>query len=521
LQGLKKSIAVREKPLIKEKFGSNSTILTDCSDISSASSSAAIEEELDDFLNDDSGRDIHINSLEDLDFPSDMILPKGSLHIYSYKMNMGPIGIIKTGSFRCKHKVAVKSCVDMNNRTTSMKKQATEKELYLLKYLGSHPTILPCYGYVMNGISLSIVYELAPYGSLDNILTETKISSFPLSLIVAWLSDLADAMQFLHSKGVIHGDIRAENILVFDRLETKLCNFTKAKSVVSSDEDPGFSPEPFKELYFIGEKDQKQMTSYTIDITGFFNTALQILTRKSLSELQYDIANVSKDKRVAETMISFPVSEYNESSSLYFLLLSIHDSEKKGHVVTSKEISDQLAQLLEDACDGDPRECENPYNNPFKGIELICMSKVDNLSHLISLSSKSNEGTEGEEEDVSQQIALQMILNKIRNGKGNGNGSNNSSPLSSPKPQTEVILDYRKTMTEWFTSECLLNPVVSHEIASLCVQNHIFNPITLKQKVSNNPSILKLLKVGDKTVIASIQTGLSRLAMKERDMISA
>ncbi len=321
----------------------------------------------------------------------DYVLPRGSLTTISHNMTMGPVGQIQTALFRNKYRVALKS--------EKMSSKDLQKELILLKYLGNYPTILSCYGYVVNGPSIQIVYELAPYGSLDKVLRENKVQSFPLSLMVAWMSDLADAMQFLHSKGIIHGDIKAENVLVFERLETKLCNFHTSKSVLSD----SVLSETFSALSMDDDaKDHKLISTYSADITNFFNTTHHILDGKVLKvATESTLQKSERDKYLEDSLLNRPFVEFNAASKLYYVLTSFTEFEQSNHQfhrylslqssssnapsntldtkLPSKKLSEQLFALVEEFCDGDPREPLNENYKKLQRYELLIKSKIDNF----------------------------------------------------------------------------------------------------------------------------------------------
>jgi hypothetical protein len=164
---------------------------------------------------------------------NELRIPENDVAISRIRIGQGGFGEVYLGTLRRKYKVAIKSiknCLD--DPYADKKRKTIENELLLMKSFGSFPTIVTCYGYIMKEDSLQIVLELAPYGSLDAMLRDNKnfpSSSFPLSLSLAWLCDLADAIKFLHSRGIKHRDIKAENMLVFERFRIKLCDFGPAK----------------------------------------------------------------------------------------------------------------------------------------------------------------------------------------------------------------------------------------------------------------------------------------------------
>ncbi|CAN0184565.1 unnamed protein product, partial [Ectocarpus sp. 8 AP-2014] len=82
---------------------------------------------------------------------------------------------------------------------------------------------------------LCLVIELASGGSLWDYLHS---SSEPLShaLQTAFLYDIALGMSFLHTKGILHRDLKSANVLMFENRRLKLCDFglSKVKTEASS-----------------------------------------------------------------------------------------------------------------------------------------------------------------------------------------------------------------------------------------------------------------------------------------------
>jgi serine/threonine protein kinase len=325
------------------------------------------------------------NSSSSFDLWQDSLLPRGSLTLACHSMDMGPVGRVEAALFRNKYRVAIKK---HDNRS----EEKIQKELALLKYLGNYPTVLSCYGFVANGPSMQIVYELSPYGTLDEILRANKIQSFPLSLIIAWLSDLADAIQFLHSKGIVHGDIRTDNLLVFERMDVKLCNFSSAYAIAgptaggegissgtssSSSSITGLSsssPVATPKVVVAGAD-----IGFQKDMMGFFLTSIHIFTSKSFEEVKKLFDGTSKlfrEKKLEEFLLNRPFGELNTFQKLYNILLLAVDY---SNYPKMKEISTQLFSVLVEYFDGDPREPLNEYYKKLQRFELLIKSHVDNL----------------------------------------------------------------------------------------------------------------------------------------------
>lgn len=89
----------------------------------------------------------------------------------------------------------------------------------------SHPNVIKFMGVsqMVDG-RVAFLFELMPKGSLKTLLSS---SSSPLSLEdrVRLITEIANGMQYLHSLGFIHGNLRPSNILLTDSLQAKVADF--------------------------------------------------------------------------------------------------------------------------------------------------------------------------------------------------------------------------------------------------------------------------------------------------------
>ncbi|CAN0518413.1 unnamed protein product, partial [Ectocarpus sp. 12 AP-2014] len=146
---------------------------------------------------------------------------------------------------------------------------------------------------------LCLVTELASRGSLWEYLHST---SEPLShaLQTAFLYDIARGMLFLHTKGVLHRDLKSANVLVFENRRLKLCDFglSKIKTESSNRSKRGavgtaqwMSPE---------EMDESPANELS-DVYSFgvvcFEVATQMEPFKGLKQTQVTRAVADKGKR--------------------------------------------------------------------------------------------------------------------------------------------------------------------------------------------------------------------------------
>ena len=76
--------------------------------------------------------------------------------------------------------------------------------------------------------NLCLVTELASGGSLQKCLHSTT-EPLPHALQTGFLFDIARGMSFLHSRGILHRDLKSANVLMFDNARLKLCDFGLSK----------------------------------------------------------------------------------------------------------------------------------------------------------------------------------------------------------------------------------------------------------------------------------------------------
>ena len=119
-------------------------------------------------------------------------------------------------------KVAVK-LIDKTRLNDHNDKKRIAREIKVLKRL-HHPCIIRCFDVIDTPSRIQIVMENATGGSLlDHVRSKKRL---PEQLAMTYLQQIVLGLIYCHSKGVVHRDIKLENILLdSDQKTIKLIDF--------------------------------------------------------------------------------------------------------------------------------------------------------------------------------------------------------------------------------------------------------------------------------------------------------
>lgn len=137
------------------------------------------------------------------------------------KVGEGASGRVYSARMTDGRVVAVKQMVIARQ----VKPEILVNEITLMKMCGGSPTIVEYYGSYLKDGTLWVAMELIVGQSLADIIAADTERSLSEELIAYILRETLVALQHLHQLGIIHRDIKSDNMMVSEQGQVKLTDF--------------------------------------------------------------------------------------------------------------------------------------------------------------------------------------------------------------------------------------------------------------------------------------------------------
>ena len=188
------------------------------------------------------------------------------------QIGRGAIGVVYKGlNVEDAKIVAIKQIALPNLREDE--KKAIKMEINLLKKL-KHENIVKYIDYIATENHLNIVLEFVDSGSLQSIIK--KFGPFPESLVAIYIKQVLTGLDYLHSQGVVHRDIKGANILTTREGVVKLADFGVATKLGEPDKTASIVGTPYWMAPEIIE--MRGHVSTSCDIWSLGCTVIELLT---------------------------------------------------------------------------------------------------------------------------------------------------------------------------------------------------------------------------------------------------
>ncbi|CAD5222296.1 unnamed protein product [Bursaphelenchus xylophilus] len=146
--------------------------------------------------------------------------------------------------------------------------EETMSEINLLRQLAGHPSIILIHDFYSTPTFLFAIFEMAPGGELFHLLN--KMVTFSEKKTRQVMKQLFDGVSYMHSKNIVHRDLKLENILCIDDHRVCISDFGFAKQLTPGERlkelfgTPGYlAPETLKcQMY-------ENATGYSLEVDNW------------------------------------------------------------------------------------------------------------------------------------------------------------------------------------------------------------------------------------------------------------
>ncbi|KAJ7651258.1 kinase-like domain-containing protein [Roridomyces roridus] len=121
--------------------------------------------------------------------------------------------------------------------------EAFSKEAITWRQL-SHPNVLPFYGLFKDGTQLCLVSPWMENGHICKFL-KTQPQACNIDKRLSLILDIALGLEYLHKQGIVHADLKGDNILVTPALNACIADFGLSKVAPTPSSLPHFISQPY------------------------------------------------------------------------------------------------------------------------------------------------------------------------------------------------------------------------------------------------------------------------------------
>ncbi|KAL5540133.1 hypothetical protein UlMin_042357 [Ulmus minor] len=175
--------------------------------------------------------------------------------------------------------------------------QQFQQEVKMLATL-KHPNIVRFIGACRKPMVWCIVTEYAKGGSVRQFLMKRQSRAVPLKLAVKQALDVARGMAYVHALGLIHRDLKSDNLLIFSDKSIKIADFGVARIEVQTE---GMTPETGTYRWMAPEMIQHRPYTQKVDVYSFGIVLWELITGmlpfQNMTAVQAAFAVVNKSVR--------------------------------------------------------------------------------------------------------------------------------------------------------------------------------------------------------------------------------
>ncbi|KNE66416.1 CMGC/CDK protein kinase [Allomyces macrogynus ATCC 38327] len=144
------------------------------------------------------------------------------------RIGEGTYGVVFRAQHRATGKVVALKRIRLDAEADGIPATALRETSLLLEL--RHPNIVPLEGVALNAPNLFLVFEFLD-GDLKMFMERYRDRPLRADMTQSFLYQLLDALQYCHQRGIMHRDLKPQNILIDAKLNLKLGDFGLARAV--------------------------------------------------------------------------------------------------------------------------------------------------------------------------------------------------------------------------------------------------------------------------------------------------
>ncbi|XP_049790319.1 testis-specific serine/threonine-protein kinase 4-like [Schistocerca nitens] len=177
------------------------------------------------------------------------------------------------------------------------------REIEVVKGL-RHKNLIRFYQAIETTHRVYIVMEYAPNGSLLEVIRRESYIKEPRARV--WFRQLVDAVEYCHNQGVVHRDIKCENLLLDEEMNVRLSDFGFARGRMKArDRQPPPMSETFCGSYAYAAPEILRGTPYRPQLSDIWSMGV-VLYAMIFGRLPFDDSNYTQLLKQVQSKVMFP-----------------------------------------------------------------------------------------------------------------------------------------------------------------------------------------------------------------------